>query len=371
MTGEKKKLLFITYTYSLGGGAEKILTNIVNNLNPEKYDISILEYAHFDVKEEQINPNIKLLKPVVSMSGDNKFKRLWKNFQVYSYSGFLRKREEQYDLEISFNYLIPSFLLSRKAPAVSWFHGEISDLKTRHYHRWLQRFPLKYTSKIVTVSENSKQSIVDVYPEFKDKVQIIYNGFNIEEIRKASTEKTDIEIKKPAIAFVGRLEEGKAPLRLLDVLALLKSRGRLVHLYFCGQGDLKEKIENKAEELGLTEYVHLPGYLQNPYTVMKQCDAICMMSKAEGFPTVFAEGIALGVPFISTEVGGVRELSNGGKCGIIVNSVEECANAVEECVFDKEKHSQMKAACNEHIHNFDLKTQISNIESLFDEILLK
>ena len=58
------RLLFITYTHSNGGGAEKVLTTLVNNLDPVKYDISIFEIVKYDVKCEPVNSNIKLLPPL-------------------------------------------------------------------------------------------------------------------------------------------------------------------------------------------------------------------------------------------------------------------------------------------------------------------
>ena len=61
---EKLKLLFITYTHSNGGGAEKVLTTLVNNLDSEKYDISIFEIVRYDVKQEPLNKNIRLLPPL-------------------------------------------------------------------------------------------------------------------------------------------------------------------------------------------------------------------------------------------------------------------------------------------------------------------
>ena len=57
---KKKKVLFIIWSFSYGGGAEKILANIVNNLDYEKYDIDVLEYLHAD-KMEPVNGNIKIL----------------------------------------------------------------------------------------------------------------------------------------------------------------------------------------------------------------------------------------------------------------------------------------------------------------------
>lgn len=367
----KKKLLFITYTYSLGGGAEKILTNIVNSLNPEKYDIDILEYAQYGVKDETVNPYINKMAPIVSMQDDSKYKRLWKNIQVYSYAGFLRKRKEKYDLEISFNYLIPTFLLSKDTPTVAWFHGDISNLKRMPYCRMIQRHSLKYVNKIVAISENTKQSIVEVYPEYSHKLEVIYNGFDVGAIRKEGQAENEIDIKQPSIVYVGRLEEGKNPLILLDVVKKLKDDGKIVYLYYVGQGEKNKEILQKSDMYGLQEQVFLLGYQKNPYPIMRKCSAICMMSHSEGFPTVFAEGLALGTPFISTPVGGVKELSNGGRCGCIVNSVSECVDAIKKFVLDEEEHRRMQVACEEHIHIFDLQTQIAQIETLFDDMMCK
>lgn len=367
----KKKLLFIIYTHSLGGGAEKILTNVVNGLDSDKYEIDILEYAQFDVKQEPIKEGIRRLPPIVSMKEDGKIKRVWKNIQVYSYAGFLRKREKKYDLEISFNYLIPTFLLSKDVPTIAWIHGEVSDLKEKTYYRMLQRNSFRNINQIVTISENSKQALLGVFPEVIDKLNIIYNGFDILRIQEDSVKKCDIVLKQPSISYVGRLEKGKNPLVLLDVLKKLKQEGKVVYLYYMGQGEMQDLILKRVREYGLQEQVQLLGYQSNPYPIMRQSTAICMMSHSEGFPTVFAEGMALGTPFISTQVGGVKELANDERCGYIVHNVDECVQAINKCVLNERRNQEMRRACIEHIRLFDLNTQIQKIEKLFDDTILE
>ncbi len=364
----KKNILFIIYTHSLGGGAEKILTNIANRLDPEKYNIDILEYADYGVKEESIRQGITRCAPIVSMKKDGKIKRVWKNIQVYSYAGLLRRRKKRYDLEISFNYLIPTFLLSGKCPAIAWFHGGVGNLKRSPYYRWLQRRSLKKVARLVTISENTRDSVLEVYPETADRLEVIYNGFDLTEITKAGDEPCDIKLGTPSILYVGRLEEGKAPLVLLEVMRRLQREGKKVFLYYIGQGEKQGEIQEKIKEYELGSQVSLLGYQMNPYPLMKQSRAICMMSKNEGFPTVFAEGMSLGVPFISTPVGGVKELSDGGKCGRVVNSIEECAKAIEECVLDEEENRKMAEECLRHIRKFSLDEQIRQVEALIDEV---
>ena len=132
---------------------------------------------------------------------------------------------------------------------------------------------------------------------------MIYNGFDVEEIRKKALESTDVILCNPCILYVGRLEERKNPLVLLEVVHQLKENGRLIELYYLGQGEKEKDIILRADELQISNQVHFLGYHSNPYPIMKQCDALCMMSRSEGFPMVFAVGMALEVPFISTPVG--------------------------------------------------------------------
>ena len=79
--------------------------------------------------------------------------------------------------------------------------------------------------------------------------------------------------------------------------------------------------------------------------------------------------MALGVPFISTPVGGVQELSNAGQCGKIVMNVEECVEAVKECVLQEEEHQNMQKNCMQHVEQFSLEKQIQQIEELIDEVI--
>ena len=115
---DKKKILFIVYTYSHGGGAEKILSNVVNSMDYDKYDIYIQEYLHFGLKTEQTNENVKILKPIIDVTNRSLLNRL-KNFIVdkliYICPQIIRKLflNKRFDGEIAFNYMIPSLLLDK------------------------------------------------------------------------------------------------------------------------------------------------------------------------------------------------------------------------------------------------------------------
>ena len=70
--------------------------------------------------------------------------------------------------------------------------------------------------------------------------------------------------------FVGRLEENKSPLRLLDILEKVHERNPKVHLYFMGWGVQEEMIKEQIQLRGLTEFAHLLGYQNNPFPIVAQ-----------------------------------------------------------------------------------------------------
>lgn len=364
----KKKILFIIWSYTYGGGAEALLTMIVNHLNPQKYDISIIEYEHAEIKKEPVNDNIHVLpciQAVENMEYDSKGAQLYHTPEVLI-DAYIKK---DYDLYISFNYQIPTFLLPKGTKNIAWIHGSVYDLAERRRLRDRKRQDLAFekVKKIVVISDNTEKSVVDLFPGHKDKLVKIYNGVDIERVRKMAGEEAPLILERPALLFIGRLESGKDPVRLVNVLRLVHEKGIPAHLYFMGQGKEDSNILERGEKLNLSEFIHLIGYCQNPFPIVKQCDVVCLLSKAEGFSMCLLESVALDRPFVATPVGGAEELSNHRRCGRIIETDEEAAGAICE-LLGKEKE-KTEAECQKSIERFALGRYISQIEDLFDTVM--
>jgi len=132
MNNSKKiKLLFITYTHSGGGGAEKVLTTLVNNLDAERYNISIFEIIRYDVKQEPLNKNIRLLPPLYHYK-DRDYKIKVLDYILEQKPKIIRALNnfDTYDIVITWNYQLPSFMLPAfpDKKTIGWFHGAIDDL---------------------------------------------------------------------------------------------------------------------------------------------------------------------------------------------------------------------------------------------------
>lgn len=366
-----KKILFTIYTSSLGGGAERILTNVVNGLaDKTDYEISVLEYAKFGVKKEIFKSNVKILKPIVDMEKASRIEKLIKYFLVHFAPWFLRKLyiKQKFDVEISFNYQIPSFLTSgsKNVYNIQWNHGDIYDLRNKPLNRFLQGISYKKADKIIAISENTRNSILELFPKFEGKIETIYNGTDIADITAKANKETDISLRENSIVFLGRIEDAKNPMELVEYIERLKGDGIDIKLYLLGTGPLENEIAQYIKAKKLQDNVELLGYILEPYPIIKQSKAVCMLSRSEGFPTVFTEGLALGKPFISSPVGGTRELSNGGKCGVIISGYEEFKEAVKEVVLNAQNNKKMGENAKEHMKLFSYETQIDNIIKLIE-----
>lgn len=366
----KKKILFIIWSFTFGGGAEKILANLVNKMDLDKYDIDIIEYWHVNTQTEKVNDRINVLEPIVDSTKASKFEKLFKKILLEHFPNVLRKKyiKKEYDYEIAFNYMIPTFLLSKTCKTISWMHGDIYELNENKRNKKLQRKSLKCVNKIVAISENTYNSIIDVFPEFKDKTCIINNSFDIKTLEEKSNEKIDLKKTKFTMLFAGRLDENKNPLFLINVAKILKQRNIDFELWMIGIGDLKEKVEKKIEEYNLKENVKILGYQRNPYPYFKMTDIVLLSSKSEGFPTVLAESLIFGKPFVTTQVGGTLELSCGGKCGFVTNDIEEYAENIITLITNKKIYTDMSKNGKISIKKFTPEYQLEKLDKLLKEI---
>lgn len=368
----KKKILFIIWSYTFGGGAEALLTMIANHLNPEKYDISIIEYQHADYKVEPVNDYIHVLPPIEKVETPDNQK---KGYQVYHTPEILIDRyiKGDYDLYVSFNYQIPTFLLPKGTKNISWIHCNVYNLAEEENtrERRLQDQAFDKATKIVAISDQTFQSLHDVFPRHRGKYVKIYNGIDRKRILEKSKEATEIRVERPTMMAIGRLDDLKNPERVFRIFLLAHQKNPRLHLHYVGEASpgsgKRELLEEMIREAGMEGYVHLLGYQQNPFPLIKQADVVVHFAKREGFGLVMAEAVALGVPIVAPDIGAAKALANYGKCGRIVETDEEAADAVLELL--NEDPEKIRQGCEESIRQFTLDAYIAQIEALFDSVI--
>lgn len=352
----------------MGGGAESLLTTIVNHLNPLKYKISIIEIVHSNVKIEPVNDNIEIL-PYMMEADDSDRKTKMYSF-YHEWDKVIEKYiPHGYDLYVSFNMQRPSFLLPPCGKNIAWIHSDLFFLanedKKEEYQLQAQAFDK--CKKIVAISDITSQSIHQLFPEYNDRIVDLYNGVDVNLVKQKSQEQHNLFINHPALLYCGRLEERKQPKKAIDWLKELHKKGITAHLYYMGYGPLQDETKIYAEECQLDKYVHFLGYYENPFPIMKEMDVTLMPSRWEGFPMNLLESVSLGVPFVSNLIGGATPLSCNGTVGKIVETSEEAADAIVS--FINMNSQERISRCENAIRNYDVNNYTEQIQKLFDEVI--
>lgn len=360
----KKKILFTLYSYSNGGGAEKILSNIVNNLNPNKYDITIWEMFHGHNGFETTN-NARIIKGLENNTQHKIIRMFFWRFRKHFTNLFRNIRiRDIYDIEVSFTTMNPPIPFSKRnsVKKFAYVHGSLEYYKANTKDKQKYEKLLTTSDKIIAISKNTFESIKDVFPNVENKLIKIYNGFNIEEIVKNANEEIDLDIHENSVCVVGRLEKLKGIDKVLIVAKKLLDKKEKVHFYLLGTGN-EALYKSMAKKLGIEEYVHFLGFKKNPLKYIKHMSCFLSMSRLEGFSTALVEGLILGIPFVSTDVGGVYELYDNGNNGYMIYNEDEAADALLKVLhskYDKEK-------LQNYIRQYSIENQVKAIEDLFDK----
>ena len=180
----RKNLIFM-WSFSLGGGAEKILSTIVSNLDPEKYDIDILEMEHFDKGYESVPQHVRMLKSLQDYRQARWIRAFLWRMRIY-FPRLTRRLlvKDDYDVEVSFTIMNPPLLFSKRKEVkkISWIHGSIEEFLKDSSKRKSHRRQLDAADTIVGISKKTSHSIKEVYPDYASKLQTVYNGYDFKTI---------------------------------------------------------------------------------------------------------------------------------------------------------------------------------------------
>lgn len=198
--------------------------------------------------------------------------------------------------------------------------------------------------KLIAVSKGVKNELVEEYGFHSENIKSIYNPVCLEDIYSMLEQQTDYRVlDTPYILFVGRLTPEKNIPRLIKAYntETIRENYKLVIL---GAGELKDEIDKLINELGLQDYIYMPGWEQNVYKWMESAELLVCSSDYESFGMVLAEALVLGTKVVSTNCRyGPGEIMQGSLSNYLselsVNDLRmKIIRALENYpVFDKEK----------------------------------
>lgn len=379
-----KRIIFLIDSLP-GGGAEKVLIDLIENLDKSKYDITVMTTIEGGVYVENIKKYAKyksifkdLTTPTNSIHSfyNKAIKKLRSLFLKHIPSKWLYKKfiDDNYDIEIAFLEGHATMILgsstNKSAKKYAWVHIDLlANNWPTHFYKNFQHQCDTYRTfdAIYCVSDQTKEGFEKLIGRH-DNVFTLYNPINEQKIKQLSNERSSLEFDKNLfnIVTVGRLTHQKGYDRLLSVHKRLIKQGIKHHLYILGEGEDQEILEDFIIKNQLTSTVTLLGFHKNPYKYMKQADLFVCSSRSEGFSLVVAEALVLGIPVISTNCSGPSELLNYGDYGVITDNNEESLyHNLKNILTNEQLYNHLKIKAQERSQYFKLETSINEIEKIF------
>lgn len=322
-----KRILFLIHDL-MGGGAEKVLVNLVNNFDYSKFDVTVMSLFDVGINKTNLRKEVHykyVYKKV--FRGNQHFMKLFTPEQLHKW--FIK---EEYDVEIA--YLegpcarIISGCQNKKTKLVSWIHCTMRSKKQisgafRSYSEATSCY--KRFDKIVFVSKDTQDCFVR-YCNVNQNMCVLYNTNETEQIVMDANEVAD-EIKEDnsiKLIGTGKLEKLKGFDRIIRIHKKLLVDGYHINTYILGMGSEKENLRRLTENLGVSDNVHLLGYQSNPHRFVSKCDLFVCASFSEGFSTAATEALIVGTPVCTVEVSGMEEmLGENNEYGIVTENSEE------------------------------------------------
>lgn len=378
----KKKILFVIESLS-GGGAEKILTTIVKNIDKTKFDVTVLTVVKTGVYVEEVEKYCKLISmlpdyeklksPIAKMKYKLDYKKIYKEDCRKIYHEYIK---EEYDVEIAFVEGFVTKLVAssynRNSKKYAWIHIDMmennhADANYNSIQEEINAY--KIYNKIFTVSDYVGNIFIKKFGnEFERKVVTQYNPVDSLEIEKKSKEKLDDEYQAQVkLISIGRLVNQKGYDRLISVVNKVKNIYDNFEIWILGDGEQREELETYIEQHQLQNYFKLKGFKNNPYAYIKKADAFICSSRSEGFSTVATEALILNKPIFTTDCSGMKELFGNNKCGIICeNSTDGILNMLNDILRNPD-FSQYEKQCKERKREFTLEKRMKEVERILDE----
>ena len=182
----------------------------------------------------------------------------------------------------------------------------------------LNKISSVFTHTIVTVSSDASDVCRDIEGISPNKLTVIENGVDLSPYIDIDREAQLQRIRSGAIRLihVGRLSPEKNQQLLLRVFSSLLSSFPQSSLTICGDGNQKTTLAELAESLNISNSIDFVGAVNDVPQRLSSHDVFVLSSLTEGLPLVIIEAMAAGLPVVSTDVGGVREIIKNGENGI-------------------------------------------------------
>lgn len=369
-----KKILFIMNNLNCGG-AEKALVSLLKTIDYSKYEVDLLLFKQEGIFLKQVPKQVNILPEpfgykYYDMSVINATIELTKNgkildairrlraFFIYKsekdtyrcgqkvwpyISKMFGKLDKKYDVAIGYlennpiYYCIDNVYADKK---IGFIHNDYDKLGLNPIG---DRAYFNKLDNIVTVSEECAEVLKQRFPEYKEKVRVMYNIVSPSIINDMAKEKIELNNAEINLVTVGRLNYQKGYDMAIEACKKLIEKGYDIKWNILGEGKERVNLENLIKKYNLEDRFILLGIRENPYPYILNADIYVQTSRFEGKSIAIDEAKILNKPILVTDFTTVRDQISDGVNGLIVDmNVGSIVNGLERLIKDNNLKNKFK-----------------------------
>ena len=369
----RKLNLMVICSSSLLGGAETHLLTFARKLNKKRFNLNFVCPSEGNLTFELRRLNIEPI--IIDVRKKSNLKAIPRLIRIIKDQG----------IDIVHTHGLRGAFFGHLAAKVAgapiilstihdliYTHQKFSTRKARSYIL-LIKLTTALADKVIAVSEKVKQDLIVKGGVKLDKLITIHNGIDLDEFRAARDRESirrelGIASQTPVVGITGRLVPEKGIEYFLKAASQIKKGLVKIKFLIVGDGPSRQQLENLAKKLGISQDCLFTGFRKEIADIISIFDVSVLSSLCEPFGLAILEYMALGKPVVATNAGGVSEIIEDGKNGILVPPQQSgrLAQAVVSLLKDRTKARQMSLAGRALVESeFSAEKMVKEVERLY------
>ncbi|MFH1540807.1 MAG: glycosyltransferase [Elusimicrobiota bacterium] len=354
---DKIKIFHLITSLNIGG-TEKNLLTVLKNLN-HKYDF----FVGYLKEKGQVAYEIE------------KFGIPVEKFSFFSLISHLKKNK----YKIIHTHLYRANILGRLAGKIAGIPAVISiqqsiDRWRKFYHIWLDKYTTRFCDLIIANSRAAKNVLIEEEKVSAEKIVVIYNGtsFNSEVVANRKS------INEFVVGCVMRLHIEKGVYLIPEIAKIVKNydtsnfsdKGKDIKFSIFGDGPERDNLKLQITNYKLQNEVRLFGWQNDLEKIYNSVYILLLPSIEESFPQAVLDAMAFGIPVVATDVGGLSELVENNKTGILIKNrtPEAFASAILSIIKDQRLYQYFSENSRTKAAEFTIKKMVNLTDDIYQNL---
>lgn len=372
----RKDKIRILHIAQAAGGVDRYIRMLLKYLDKEKFE-NILVCSQ-DFREEDYKNLVDFFEQVKMdrAIGSNDLKAI----------GEVRRLIKRYNPDIVYAHSSKAGAIARVADIGlknhclynphGWAFNMRCSAKKKAMYTAIEKIAAPFCDKIICISDAEKQSALDKKICREDKLQVIFNGVDIEAYENGihgTVKRKDLNIPEDAfvVGMVGRISPQKAPDIFIKMAKHVKDKVSNAHFIIVGNGDQEAEIKKYAKDNDFLDSLHITGWVDNPMSYVELFDVACLLSRWEGFGLVLPEYMMARKPIVASRVDAIPNIICDGENGLLVemDDVVGASTAVLKLYLNNNLKSKLIDEDLKTVYKkFDVQRMTRETEKLFEEV---